>query len=186
MRWCLILQNYDFDIEHRAGSKMVHVDALSRIYYVLVLEGNNLERNLAIQQTSDTKIIEIRQTLEHSEHPHFELTNGIVYRKDNGKLLFYVPSSMEFIVIYTYHNEMGHFGVEKTLELIKQTYWFPDIKSKIKQHITNCLKCIEFNVVSGKKEGFLNPIPKGKIIVGQYIMALLNELNTDKLMSLKL
>ena len=29
-RWAMFLQEYDFEIEHRSGSKMPHVDALSR------------------------------------------------------------------------------------------------------------------------------------------------------------
>lgn len=29
-RWWLLIQDFDFEIEHRPGSKMTHVDALSR------------------------------------------------------------------------------------------------------------------------------------------------------------
>lgn len=38
VRWALFLQNYSYEIEHRPGSKMQHVDALSRCRYILVLE----------------------------------------------------------------------------------------------------------------------------------------------------
>lgn len=35
------------------------------------------------------------------------------------------------------------------------------MKSKVRHHIDNCLKCIQFSVPTGKKEGFLHSIPKG-------------------------
>lgn len=56
MRWCLSLQNYDYSIEHRSNNHMQHVDALSRVSSVMVLEGNTLEQTLAIKQTKDEKI----------------------------------------------------------------------------------------------------------------------------------
>lgn len=42
-RWALFLQSYDYTTEHRPGSKMSHVDALSRCHAILVLEGNTFE-----------------------------------------------------------------------------------------------------------------------------------------------
>lgn len=32
-RWWLAIQDFDFDIEYRPGTKMTHVDALSRRFY---------------------------------------------------------------------------------------------------------------------------------------------------------
>lgn len=70
---------------------------------------------------------------------------------------------MEQHVIYSYHNEIGHLGVDKVYNLITMTYWFPNLKQKIKNHIKNCLKCISYSPADGKKEGFLNNIPKGNL-----------------------
>jgi len=39
----LELQNYDYEIEHRSGNKMQHVDALTRVKYIMTLEDNLLE-----------------------------------------------------------------------------------------------------------------------------------------------
>ncbi|CAG9830063.1 unnamed protein product [Diabrotica balteata] len=163
MRWCLLLQNYDYSIEHRVNTRMQHVDALSRVSYVLVLEGNTIEQTLALKQSKDTVISDLRKRLEETDHPFFELRNGLVYRKLKDNIAFYVPESMESAVIYHYHNELGHFGTDKTFEIISKTYWFPKLKFKIGNHIQNCLKCIEFNPKSGKSEGYLHSIPKGNL-----------------------
>jgi len=53
--------------------------------------------------------------------------------------------------------------VEKTANTILQNYWFPNLTTKIKQHIAHCLKCIAYSPTSGKPEGTLHSIPKGNI-----------------------
>lgn len=60
-RWALELQNFEYTLEHRNGSRMLHVDALSRISNILVLEENTFEQNLSICQSRDKRITEIRE-----------------------------------------------------------------------------------------------------------------------------
>lgn len=89
------------------------------------------------------------------------MRNGIVYRKRKGGILFYVPESMEKQIIHNCHDEVGHIGLYKTIELITRVYWFPKLKTKVQEYISNCLKCIQFSVASGKAEGSLEIIEKG-------------------------
>lgn len=160
-RWVLEMQNYDYVLEHRPGSRMLHVDALSR--QIFVVEDNSFDRNLALCQSDDPQITKIRQELEQSEHKLFEMRNGLVYRKHQGQILFYVPVMLEASVMYKYHNEMSHVGVEKTVRNIMSSYWFPNIKTKVCDHIKSCLKCIAFTPNSGKSEGLLHNIPKSDV-----------------------
>lgn len=160
-RWALFLQNYDFKIFHRPNKNMQHVDAFSRCHAILILESNTFEQVLAIRQNTDNEIVKIRDELLRKDSKLFELRNGLVYRKENKNVKFYVPKSMESNVIRTCHDDMGHVGVLKVIENIARVYWFPDMKAKVRHYIDNCLKCIEFTVPSGKKESFLFSIPKG-------------------------
>lgn len=142
---------------------MRHLDALSRVQNILVLKGNSFEKTLAVKQMLDRNIKELRK-LENGTLPLFELRNGIIYRKSSGKeLQFYVPSELEFSIFHQSHNAMGHLGVDKCYNLIKTTYYITKLKDKLKQHISNCLQCIQFNSKSGKKEGELHSIPKTKV-----------------------
>lgn len=43
MRWALFLQNYDYKVVHCPNKQMFHVDALSRMQNILILEANTLE-----------------------------------------------------------------------------------------------------------------------------------------------
>jgi len=139
---------------------MQHVDALSR-NHVLILEGCTFSQTLSIKQTDDIEINKIAKDLENSEHPLYELRNGLVYRKSKDKLLFYVPSEMRDHVIRASHDDMGHIGVAWTAELIKRVYWCPKMSEYVKKYIENCLKCIVFSPSEGKKEGVLKLIEKG-------------------------
>lgn len=42
-RWAMFLQDYDYEIQHRSGTRMQYVDALSRCHSVLVIMGNTFE-----------------------------------------------------------------------------------------------------------------------------------------------
>lgn len=119
--------------------------------------------------------------LERSEDKFFEMRNGLIYRKCNGKLLFYVPEQMEKNVMFKYHDEMGHFSTEKTYQAIIQNYWFPKLKEKVNIHIKNCLKCISYSPITGKREGFLHLVPKGNVPFSVLHIDHLGPVNTQQL-----
>lgn len=164
-RWALFLQNYDYTIVHRSAKQMQHVDALSRAQDIFVIEPNSFELTLSYKQNADPEIKRLRERLEQVEDKYFELRNGLVYRKEkkSKKLLFYVPTSMENSVIRTSHDDLGHLSNEKCCEYILRTYWFPQLREKVKTYIDNCLKCIAYSPVSGKAEGYLHSIKKGNL-----------------------
>ena len=160
-RWALELQNYDYILEHRAGSKMQHVDALSRCHNIMIIESNTFEENLIICQNKDGKLSSLKKELEKKQNKFYEMRNGVIYKKsNNGSLLFCVPEAMEISILNKYHDEIGHVGIDKTTDLISKSYWFPKIREKVASHIQNCLKCIVYSSKQSKEEGFLNSIPK--------------------------
>lgn len=55
------------------------------------------------------------------------MRNGIVYQKKNKQILFFVPRAMKQDLLHKYHNDFGHFGADKTLALLQETYWFPNM-----------------------------------------------------------
>lgn len=181
-RWILELLEFDYITEHRPNTKMNHVDALSRLPTdVLVIEDNSFELNLSLSQSHDKKLRELREELQKAEDAHFEMRNGIVYRKRDKDLLFYVPQAMKSHVLNKYHDQMGHLGTEKTLETILKSHWFPCMKQKVKNYISNCLKCIAFSPSTGKKEGYLHSIPKGQIPFETYHIDHYGPIDKDRL-----
>ncbi|XP_063994848.1 uncharacterized protein LOC135172624 [Diachasmimorpha longicaudata] len=113
------LMDYDYQTEHRTGVEMQHVDALSRITNILVSEDNPIELNLAIGQNKDAIIRNIKERLETSEDPIYEIRNGIektceaIQRK--GYLHSIPKSKLPFQTIH-----VDHVGPMERKRLIKQ------------------------------------------------------------------
>lgn len=124
---------------------------------------NSLEFNLAVCQNEDPIIKELKIRLDKSEDKFYEMRNGLIYRKHQNKVLFYVPQAMETIIIHKYHDEMGHLDVEKIVSTIMYNYWIPNLKLKIEKYIQNCLKCLSYSPIIGRQEGSLHSISKGNL-----------------------
>jgi len=118
-RCALEMENYDLEISHRAGK--------GRYNNILIVETKSYEENLDICQGKDLRIKKLKPVLEKAELKLFETRNGVVYREANdNRILFYVPEEMGDQVLYKYHNEIGHIGRDKMMDIISKTYWFPN------------------------------------------------------------
>ncbi|GFX36495.1 transposon Tf2-6 polyprotein [Trichonephila clavipes] len=165
-RWALQLEEFDYEIEHRAGSRMKHVDALSR-YPVMMVCNDTLTSKLKKAQEEDDNIQTLKSLLEKQESEEFFERNGILYKYLNGRELIVTPKAMQAELIKLIH-ENGHFSVGKTEEIVKQEFFIPNLSNVVKKVIVNCVPCILANKKTGKKEGFLNPISKESIPLSTY------------------
>lgn len=174
-RWWIQLQEFDCEIEYRAGNKMSHVDALSRNptepatteaheLDVLDIETDNW---LSTAQMADEDILAIKNLLNDPNKKNtvqidkkFKLKNGRVYRETEDGLRWVVPKAVRWQILKRNHDDIGHFGFEKTLSRIKSTYWFPKMRRFVKKYVTACLECAHHKTPGGPREGFLHPIPK--------------------------
>lgn len=123
-RWALLLEEFEYVIEHRSGKKMLHVDALSR---------NPLPSTLLISESEDTIIARIRkaqednvtrkifQLAEHRVHDNYVVKNGLLYKETDDDILLVLPRSLQPQIVRQAH-ESGHFAVEKTKEIIRRDY----------------------------------------------------------------
>ncbi|GFX69912.1 retrovirus-related Pol polyprotein from transposon 17.6 [Trichonephila clavipes] len=69
-RWALQLEEFDYEIKHRAGSRMKHVDALSR-YPVMMVCNDTLTSKLKKAQEEDDNIQTLKSLLEKQESEEF-------------------------------------------------------------------------------------------------------------------
>lgn len=165
-RWWLMIQDYDMSIEYRPGERMRHVDALSR-NPVDALNINRLEVSdwFHTVQYQDDKVKTIIDQLragsaEHDVTKDFALIDNRLYRKTlNGNRLV-VPGPARWKIVQMHHDEIGHVGLKRCMELIKNDYWFPKMTRFIRKYVTACLHCAYGKGEHGKKEGMLHPIPK--------------------------
>lgn len=116
---------------------------------------------LQTEQSRDSELRALRENLEKKEVPGFELVDGIVYRSDLDRNLYlYAPSCMQEEVIRKCHEKLGHLAADKCIGKLKQSYWFPLMRSKVEKYIRNCLPCILHSVPRAIHNRTLHSIPK--------------------------
>ncbi|GFV03808.1 transposon Tf2-9 polyprotein [Trichonephila clavipes] len=165
-RWAFQLEEYDYEIENRAGSRMKHVHALSR-YPVMIVCNDTLTSKLKKAQEEDDNIQTLKLLLEKQESEEFFEQNGVLYKYLNGRELTVTPKAMQAELVKLIR-ENGHFSVGKTEEIVKQEFFIPNLTNIVKKVIVNCVPCILANKKTGKKEGFFNPISKESIPLSTY------------------
>lgn len=180
-RWWLLLQEYDCSIEYRPGVKMAHVDALSRNPIDDTIT-NFVEKQSQVMticdedwlhtlQLGDSELSRIRQILDHDLgskelqyiRDNYVIKDNKLYRYVNGdtsNLRWVVPKGARWQVCRMNHDEMGHLGLEKTLDRIKSTYWFAKMSRFVKKYVTACIDCAYAKKTATTKEGLLHPIEK--------------------------
>lgn len=163
-RWWLEVQEYTFDVEYRAGSKMAHADALSRnpvqfsleVAQVDITEGDwILAAQLQDEQLSRIRTILLDEKPTHKTKHYFNeyvIKNNKVYRRLNNKTeAWVVPQGARMQICRLCHDDVGHLGVEKTLERIKQNYWFASMRRFVTKYINACLNCAYYKHTPGKR-----------------------------------
>jgi len=190
-RWATLLSEYNFDIKHRPGSRMDHIDALSRAptsmsqdtetelldehmeVFIVMTE----EDQVIAMQRADVKLKAIMSILSQEESERtttevervkdYQLHHGMLYRKvtvDNNetRLLWVVPDSMRKSIVVRFHDLAGHFAVDRTVNKIKERYYFPRMRRYVQVHIRCCPECVLTKIPRGRQPGELHPIKPGK------------------------
>ncbi|GFW02873.1 transposon Tf2-6 polyprotein [Trichonephila clavipes] len=101
-RWALYLQEFNYTIEHRTGSKMAHVDALSRPPHCMLIQ-NSVHLQFLKSQQADDQITTIKTLLETTPHDNYIVKNKLLYKTVNGTDLLVVPDEMQANIIKTAH-----------------------------------------------------------------------------------
>ncbi|XP_037932578.1 uncharacterized protein LOC119667360 [Teleopsis dalmanni] len=100
--WAMYLQQLDYVIEHRTGSKMRHVDALSRVDCLLMEDA--LQHRIKEAQLLDEWIRAVRKIIEKSNYDDYYIKCDILY-KDPNKELMVIPAAMEQEIIKIAHRQ---------------------------------------------------------------------------------
>ena len=85
--------------------------------------------------------------------PKYETFNQRIWLGDR----ILVPQTRVTEVIDTYHNGIlqGHWGIAKTIAILKRKYFIPGITKHVQQHVTNCPQCQRIKIHKQKQRGLL-------------------------------
>jgi hypothetical protein len=137
MRWSLRFFEFNFDIEHVPGSKIKHVDALSR-HVGLVEESQLMSKERMIrEQKRDAFCRQQVQNCLTANGDYFLDMDGALYKRVEGKQpKLVVPQSLIQDVIAENHGPIfrSHPGSQRFFGLISLKYWWPKMRQSIGVH----------------------------------------------------
>jgi hypothetical protein len=138
MRWRLKLSELDFTVEHRAGSKIPHVDALIR-HIDTVLHSGGLSREVLLREQDSDKFCQgLKLGPYHGKYEFFLDDEGLIYglRPDDKHQLI-VPNTLVADVIRENHYPVyiTHPGIKRTCELLALIFWWPGMRKIVGDYI---------------------------------------------------
>ena len=155
-RWTVFLQQFNFTIKYKPGKQHGNVDGLSRTPVsddTLVTSITCLGDLKTIQeaQQSDERILKIIIAVksgDSSQHyKRYFWKEGLLYRSykdprhspEISQLV--IPSSWSNTICKILHDEAGHLGYRKTMEKVKQRYYWPRYEQDVFHWIKECQEC---------------------------------------------
>lgn len=129
-RMALRLEEFKFSSAHIAGKNNADADALSRIELAAI----DLEA-LQKEQSSDASLYRMRA----ANNTKFREINNILYFVEHGKTdRVCVPRSRITQTLAAAHGPLGHWGFERTLNILRSRVYWPGMKKDVEQWIKKC------------------------------------------------
>ncbi len=80
------------------------------------------------------------------EWNRLELKDGVLYRrqkdKDSITYQLVLPEELRSSVMSSLHDNMGHMGMERTLDLVRARFYWPKMAADVEQKIRTCGCCV--------------------------------------------
>jgi len=150
-RWAVKLGTYNYFIIHRPGKNMIAADTLSRNFNMEYF--TNAAELFRHEQANDAVIAPIKMELQNGpialEDALFFIQDGLVYRKWTDKMTnleykqILVPSTLrkKLLIAFHEHLESGHTGRDKTLDALKQRFYWKRMQGDVEDWVKTCAIC---------------------------------------------
>jgi len=141
-RWVEFLEQFPYVIKHKQGKNNIVADAHSRRHSLLsILETKFLcFDNIKELYSRDVDFSSILSECHQGAYKDFYLLNQYPFK---GKRLCIPQGSLRASLIREAHEGglMGHFGPNKTLEVLKEHFYWPHMRKHVDRHCKSCIAC---------------------------------------------
>jgi hypothetical protein len=140
--------DFVFDIDQNSENELFDFDQYfhdptQHLEEFLIAEQENMTRRISEGQQQDPGLREIFDTLPENpeEYPDYNIVSNVLYYK--GKLVVPNIGDIKLEVMLTCHDDplAGHFGIQKTFELVSQNFYWDGMRSFIKKYVQTCDQC---------------------------------------------
>ena len=131
-KWMEFLEKFPYIIKYKKGKTNVVADALLRRYNLLATIGSQILgfENVCELYLEDPYFSPIYKFCEHKSQDGFYVNNGYLFKE----VRVCIPhSSHRKLRIEEMHEGelLGHFGVAKTLVMLKEKFFWPQMRKKV-------------------------------------------------------
>ncbi len=70
-----------------------------------------------------------------------EIYDGLLYLKEDGNSRLVLEENQVDKVIGDYHKQLGHLGINKTYQVLRDRFFWPNMKTKVNDVLKQCLSC---------------------------------------------
>ena len=124
----------------------------------IILQNSSLTHEIYIEQYAEAKNFKkVYASLTHSKHEeNYFVHDQLLYHL--GKLC--IPEKERVHVIQEAHSSLiaGHFGVSKTLSVLQNHCYWPQMQETVAKYIRGCVMCAT-SKPSNRKLGLYTPLP---------------------------
>jgi transposase InsO family protein len=91
--------------------------------------------------------------------PHYQVRNGLLLFQD--RLVVPPRDDLKVKLLHEVHCQVStaHPGQGKTLRLVQERYYWPGLRSDVRQYVRNCQTCHRSQVPRDRTPGLLQPLP---------------------------
>ncbi|PIK37490.1 hypothetical protein BSL78_25677 [Apostichopus japonicus] len=136
------IETFPYVIKYKKGKDNVVADALSRRFALIsTMEAKVLGfEHIKDLYKDDPDFAESYKECGTGSHGKFYIHEGFLFRE---RRLCIPQGSLRELIIREAHGGglMGHFGVDKTLAVVKEHFYWPHIKRTVEAHCARCITC---------------------------------------------
>lgn len=161
-RWLVVIQDFNLKIEYLPGKLNNIADFLSRPFQQdvrtisAIYVNANIDRKAIIKhQKKDPDLYNIRQAIDSQEEPEswpfkldikfadFKIEDNMLTYNPSGKPLIVLPKKLRHQTIWNSHSDRSriHPGIDETLRVLQQHYWWPSMHQEVKDVVRECSTC---------------------------------------------
>ncbi|KAK7379835.1 hypothetical protein VNO78_34255 [Psophocarpus tetragonolobus] len=158
-KWVEFLEQFPYVIKHKKGKGNIVADALSRRHALLSMLETKLFglESLKGMYKLDVDFAEIFAACERFSENGYYRHNGFLFK--TNKLCVPKCSIRELLVSESHEGSlMGHFGVQKTLEILQEHFFWPHMKRYVHKFCDHYIVCKKAKS-KVKPHGLYTPLP---------------------------
>uniref|UniRef100_A0A8P4KGF2 Gypsy retrotransposon integrase-like protein 1 n=1 Tax=Dicentrarchus labrax TaxID=13489 RepID=A0A8P4KGF2_DICLA len=118
----------------------------------LLEAGNNLPTNFKADSHDLYLVLK--------EWKRLEIQNDLLYRKrlsgTETVMQLLLPDVLRPTVLQNLHDDMGHLGIERTLELVRSRFYWPKMAADVERKVKTCERCVRRKAPPDKAAPLVN------------------------------